>query len=140
LKASFELSETGRSGFERWGLVRRIQQTFEELGDNPEEALEKARLVDVAIRYPELLDPTQNGFSNLFEDEVGQRLLHVNSHEGVLWFGKEPLEGLLEFLAVVEPKGKRPKGKSEKAREVLQAARKAGYRVESFLRELSTSF
>ena len=105
------------------------------MGEGYGEAEEAARLLDVSVRFSDLTEEKgSDSLALLFEDDTAKRLLHVNEHDGVLWFGKEPFERLLDFVGSIRAESGKKKGK--RLKKIVEAASKSGYRVEDFLKVL----
>lgn len=131
-----------RSLVDEWRLGRVLAGTLAELGLPDHEAAREVALVKLLVAHQRVLAgrlaPSGRAYAVVQEwlgDPEVQAYLGVNRHRGVLWFGREPFERLLD--AVVRLAALRPEAPAEAwarlARELREAAEASGYRVDGLV-------
>ncbi len=128
-----------------WCLDRKLREALQAAGVPGDEAWRLANAAKTACA----LNPEKPSASETWKawigDEDGQRLLGINTWDGVAWFNKEGfgLAAACMALAAVLPPGPRGKARAERLSEaeeaysrLLDAQERSGYRVDGMTKEL----
>lgn len=139
----------------RWDRV--LTSTLRELGAEPWEADQAVAMIEALVGYGELFRAAaleEQGKGRLLtawlSDDLTQRVLRVNQYEGAWWLGKEPWEALLGLLVTAaeietaadsslsaRARDERNRAYRALAKEMVEAAKDAGYRVGGLVTRLT---
>ncbi len=144
---------------DEWLLGREVERTFRELGCSEETAGREVLLLRLLVRYPDRLCPVGEEeleagpdmaarLEEFLQDPEVQRFLGVNRYRDIVWFVRERFEELVAWLHlttclhVLAQTGLPPRERerclargADLAGRLIQAAERAGYRVDLLLRE-----
>ncbi|MEW5767283.1 MAG: alpha-amylase family glycosyl hydrolase [bacterium] len=141
----------GRVKFDEWRLGKIIRSVIQELGTDEWRAWREELLLNILTDYYDWAKDSSRPkqlarIKDILKDPDVQGYIHLNRYEGVLYFHKESFEELIYWLFVVSTvdfisrstlvEETIPAGivnRYEIVREFIQAAEKAGYRMEAML-------
>lgn len=136
----------GRDQVDEWDLGRIIRSTIQELGTDEGTAYREEFLIKILVEHHAKLTPSPFPLpQDILKDPDVCDYIHLNRHEGVLYFHKESFEELMYWLFVVsvidlisKPTDKEiiPTGivdRYEIVQVFIQAAKRSEYRLEDML-------
>jgi len=135
---------------DEWLLAKSLMSAFREFSGSESFGYADALLVSIMVTFEDTLAPYSKmtiaqAMKEVLVDPRVAEYLHIHRYEDVLYVNKEQLERLVSALllaVIIQLKAKSKLNDStaatalQMARQILEAAEQAGYRVEAMVREL----
>lgn len=150
--AGTDYQQQSLTWFDEWLLGKIVRSTIQELGTDEWVAWREEFLIKILIEHHNWFkDDDREGqltrMKDILKDPNVQNYIHLNRHEGVLYFHKESFEELMYWLFVISTidfiarstldEGIIPSGivdRHEIVQDFIQAAEKSKYRMENMLK------
>jgi hypothetical protein len=101
-----QFAEISRSWLEEWGILRYIEQTFENLGLDAGQAQSGVTIMKLLTSQQNWTDDVDEEtavslIEGWFSEEEIRIFLNINRYRGKLWFNKEAFESMMWWMVTI---------------------------------------